>query len=290
MRTEFHDRLSKHLGEVTQVERLATHIYQNIMHYMQAIWSHEPDDQRFLRLRDVPVPDLQPHIHKHVIELPGNPRPELDLDNIVGALTEYGISTLPPQPEDIPTTPLAQVADLSSPLGFMGNYMILPMYETNALTDFMMDPYVEFAGGEYRISDPDPAGNMSLDEFSDYVCCLREKLSAERFEILAPGLHDRLRTLLQRSIRENEEIIVGTGNLYIECLVGAHSVMEQFKHLHRQIDVKAAQEELRTTAIDNIRRAQRILNKDLEDPDIEAKYVFEGDGSATIVPPTPPSA
>ena len=88
-------------------------------------------------------------------------------------------------------------------------------------------------------------------------------------------------------MRENEEIIVGTGNLYIEALPGAHSIMEQFKHLHRQIDVKAAQEELRATAIDNVRKAQRVLNKNLEDPDIEAKYVFEGNGSATVVPPAP---
>ena len=225
----------------------------------------------------------------NVINFPGDPRPELDPDNFVGVITESGIATLPPQPEDIPTRALAEVADLSSPLGFMGNYMILPLYESNALTDFMMDPYVEFAAGEYGISDPDPSGNMSLNEFSNYVCCLKKKLPAERFEILAPGLRERLKTLLQRSVRENEEIIVGTGNLYIECLPGAHSVLEQFKHLHRQIDVKAAQEELRATAIDNVRRAQRILNTDLEDPDIEAKYVFEGNGSATVVPPTPPN-
>ena len=65
--------------------------------------------------------------------------------------------------------------------------------------------------------------------------------------------------------------------------------MERFKHLHRQIDVKAAQETLRRTAIDNVRRAQRILDRDLEDPEIEAKYVFEGDGAATVVAPTGPS-
>ena len=183
--------------------------------------------------------------------------------------------------------PLAKIADLSRPLGFMGNYMILPMYETNAITDFMMDPYVVFANGEYGISDPDPTGNMSLEEFSDYVCCLKKTLSEERFEQLAPTLSERLKQLLQRSVRENEEIIVGTGNLYIEALPGAHSIMEQFKHLHRQIDVKKAQEELRTNAIDNVRRAQRILDNSLEDPDIEAKYVFEGNGSATVVPPTP---
>ncbi|MCP4129129.1 MAG: hypothetical protein GY753_19050 [Gammaproteobacteria bacterium] len=289
MRDKFNDKLSTHLAEVTQVERLATHIYQNIMYYMQAIWSHEPDDQRFLRLRDVPVPDLRPHKPSRNFSLPGNLSNAItfDPDRIVGIDSEYGIGTIPPQPENIPTLPLAQIGDLSNPLGFMGNYIILPMYETNALTDFMMDPYVVFAKGEYGISDPDPAGNMSLEEFSDYVCCLKKTLSTERFEQLAPTLSDRLKQLLQSSVRENEEIIVGTGNLYIEALPGAHSIMEQFKHLHRQIDVKAAQEELRTTAIDNIRRAQRILNSELEDPDIEAKYLFEGNGSATVVAPVP---
>ncbi len=289
MRNDFNKKLSKHLAEVTQVERLATHIYQNIMHYMQAIWSHEPDDQRFLRLRDVPIPNLRPHKPRRNYSLPANITNAitLDPDRIVGIDTEFGMAEIPPQPEDIPTLPLAQVGDLSNPLGFMGNYIILPMYETNALTDFMMDPYVVYAEGEYGINDPDPAGNRSLKEFSDYVCCLKKTLPAESFEELAPTLRNTLRKLLQRSVRENEEIIVGTGNLYIEALPGAHSIMEQFKHLHRQIDVKAAQEELRTTAIDNIRRAQRILNTNLEDPDIEAKYVFEGGGSATVVPPVP---
>jgi hypothetical protein len=290
MRSEFHERLSKHLGEVTQVERLATHIYQNIMHYMQAIWSHEPNDQRFLRLRNVPVPNFERKLFHHVFDF-GSIRPELNTDNIVGTLVgEDTVPLPPPPPESIPTSPLAEVADLSNPLGFMGNYMILPMYESNVITDFMMNPYVEFAAGEYRISDPDPAGNMSLDEFSDYVVCLKKELPDDEFNRLAPGLTDRLKILLQRSIRENEEIIVGTGNLYIECLPGAHSIMEQFKHLHRQIDVKTAQEDLRAKAIDNVRRAKRILIENLEDPDIEAKYVFEGGGSATVVPPTPPNS
>ncbi len=289
MRSEFNDKLSKHLAEVTQVERLATHIYQNIMHYMQAIWAHEPDDQRFLRLRDVPVPNLRPHKPGRRLTFGGISLSAAtwDPDRIVGFDTEYGIATIPPQPEDIPTLPLAQVGDLSNPLGFMGNYMILPMYETNSLTDFMMDPYVTFAEGEYGVSDPDPAGNISLEEFSDYVCCLKKELEADRFKELEPTLREKLKQLLQRSVRNNEEIIVGTGNLYIEALPGAHSIMEQFKHLHRQIDVKAAQEELRTTAIDNVRRAQRILSTNLEDPDIDAKYMFEGNGNATVIAPNP---
>src|SRR5690606_20493949 len=58
LQRQYADRLAAHVQELTQVERLKVHIRQNILHYMQAIWSHEPDDQRYLRLRNVPVPVL----------------------------------------------------------------------------------------------------------------------------------------------------------------------------------------------------------------------------------------
>lgn len=61
--------------------------------------------------------------------------------------------------------------------------------------------------------------------------------------------------------------------------------MEKFKHLHRQIDVKQVQSDLRESELENIRRTLRLIGDQLEDPDIEAKYVFEGDGVATILPP-----
>lgn len=65
--------------------------------------------------------------------------------------------------------------------------------------------------------------------------------------------------------------------------------METFKLLHRQVDVKIAQSRLRELEIDNIRQAQRILEDELEDPDIEAKYVFEGGGTGAVVAPAPPA-
>jgi hypothetical protein len=65
-------------------------------------------------------------------------------------------------------------------------------------------------------------------------------------------------------------------------------VIEQFKHIHRQIDVKSAQEDVRRKALDNVRRAERLLRGNLEDPEIEAKYLFEGDGTATVVAPVGP--
>ena len=52
--------------------------------------------------------------------------------------------------------------------------------------------------------------------------------------------------------------------------------MEDFKLVHRAIDVKKVQAEVREMEIDNLRQAARILDSNLEDPDIEKKIVVEG--------------
>jgi hypothetical protein len=319
MQREYSERLGNHLRELAQVERLITHIVQNVMHYMQAIWSYEPDDQRFLRLRNVPVPvfEKDKNVRRWIIDpaAQGIADQPMVVARTFGVSFDFGISLPPQQPQEIETKPLSEVAEIDRPLGFLGNYMIFPLIEANPITEFMMDPYVTSAEGEYGVSDPDLLGNMTLDEFSDYVCCLKRHFESEddgengggddvengngngngngnqnaTFEDLKPYLRDTLKRLLQLSLRNDDEIIVPSNSLYIEALPGAHSVMEKFKHLHRQIDVKTAQENLRRVATDNVRRAQRILDDELEDPDIEAKYVFEGDGAATVVPPPGPN-
>jgi hypothetical protein len=303
MQRAYSERLGQHLRQLAQVERLIAHIVQNILHYMQAIWAYEPDDQRFLRLRNVPVPVFQKDKTLRGYTVQPEPMPVALEQNVAAGRTfevsaDLGILDPPSGPEEIGTKPLSELADIFRPLGLMGNYWIFPMTETNPITEFMMDPYVTVAEGEYGVSDPDVLGNMTLDEFCAYVCCLKEYFEQLEesnesdgeeppvtFEDLKPFLRATLKELLQRSLRSGEEIVVPSNNLYIEALPGAHSVMERFKHLHRQIDVKAAQENLRRTAIDSVRRAQRVLDADLEDPEIEAKYVFEGDGTATVVPP-----
>jgi hypothetical protein len=315
MQRAYSERLGEHLRQLTQVERLATHVVQNVMHYMQAIWSYEPNDQRFLRLRNVPVPIF--HKDKGVPHAVINPAAVVvpsDVPAVSARTFEVVVDPtviVPPQrPEELETLPLSEVADINGPLGYIGNYMIFPMYESNPITDFMMNPYVVLAEGQYGVSDPDPLGNVTLEEFADYVCCLRDYFAQQAasssnrprgskrrgpaalstWASMQPVLRDTLRRLLQLSLRNNDEIIVPTNALYIEALPGAHSVMEKFKNLHRQIDVKTAQEELRRQAIDNVRRAQRILDDELEDPDIEAKYVFEGGGGATVIAPGAPPA
>ncbi len=69
--------------------------------------------------------------------------------------------------------------------------------------------------------------------------------------------------------------IVPTNSLYIECLVGTHPLLEDFKLIHRALDVKKVQAEVRRAELENIRLAARALEGEREDPDIEKKIVVE---------------
>jgi hypothetical protein len=88
---------------------------------------------------------------------------------------------------------------------------------------------------------------------------------------------------LTSSRKEKELVIVPTNSLYIECLVGTHPLLEDFKLIHRAIDVKKAQAEVRHAELENIRLAARALKGETEDPDIEKKIVVEG-GLAAVLP------
>ena len=58
------DKLSaavrEHYDKVAEIDRLRVHVKDNILYYMQAIWSHEPPDQRFFRLYNIDVPIVDP--------------------------------------------------------------------------------------------------------------------------------------------------------------------------------------------------------------------------------------
>jgi hypothetical protein len=272
--------LSQHLNYITQIDRLRVHVKQNVLYYMQAIWLMEPPDQRFFRLQKVDVPVLEKQTKTYTIT--GTPTFKTVVDPAHTDVTahEYVVETeIDP---NFDTASLEQVADLDNLLGFKGNYMIFPLRKSNPLTEFMLAPYLE---QEWEVYDPDVAGNMTLDEFSDYVCCLKDELSPADFDAIKPELEALLEDLLTSPLRDNEEIVVPTDSLFIEALPGVHPILEDFKLIHRAIDVKKVQAEDRQMELENVRRAARILAGEREDPDIEAKYVFEGDGTATIVPP-----
>ena len=51
-----------------------------------------------------------------------------------------------------------------------------------------------------------------------------------------------------------------SNSLYIEALPGTHPLLEDFKLIHRALDVKKAQAEVRHAELENLRLAARLEN------------------------------
>jgi len=94
---------------------------------------------------------------------------------------------------------------------------------------------------------------------------------------------EQYKSLITSTIRKGEELIVPTDSLFIEALPGKHPLLEDFKLMHRAIDVKKVQAEVRHAELENIRAAARILENQYEDPDIEKKIVVGGNNESVNV-------
>lgn len=280
---------SEHLNRQTAIARLRVHIKENILYYMQAIWSHEPPDQRFFRLHNTLVPTLKRVRKRFVIDFDEVSdsslinQPHMRLKRFSASpMHTYSVEVKTPPSWELEKIPLSQIADLDNMLGFKGNYMIFALKESNALTDYMMEPYVDRAFN--TLIDPDDAGNWSLEDFASYTCCLNKKLTSVEFEEIKEQLKKQYEKLLTASRRADNIITIPSGSLFIEALPAKHSLIEEFKARHRAIDVKKVQAEVRKLELENIRYAARILDDNLEDPDIEKKIVIESDANRVIVP------
>lgn len=260
--------LGEHLNRKTQIARLRVHVKLNLLHYMQAIWSYEPPDQRFFRLHRVEAPRFEGELISNIVSpvnaAPGTPVRYQTQCN----LSKMGKATL------------SELADLDRLLGFKGNYMIFPLKESNCLTDFMMVPYVD---AQFGVRDPDEFGNWTLEEFASYVCCLKHTMNADAFADIRAQLRERYMALLSTPRRDKEEIIVPTGQLFIEALPGTHPLLEEFKLRHRATDASAAFATLREKELENVRLAARILAGELEDPKIDRKVMIEGLPGGVVV-------
>ncbi len=266
---------AEHLNRKVEIDRLRVHIKKNILYYMQAIWSSTFKDHLFFELHKIKVPILTSSNTTYNITEP-SPTPA---NIIVGpdqtALeveTNMALDSVGDPEQDFKT--LEEIADLDNPLGFKGNYMIFPLKESNPLTDFMMSPFVD---SELGLHDPDDIGNWTPSEFADYVDCLKENLEEAQFELIKSQLAEQYKKLISSPRRAEEEIIVPSGSLYIEALVGLNSLLEGFKLKHRAVDVKKAQAEVREMELENVRLAARLINNEFEDPDVEKTIVVKGD-------------
>ena len=127
----------EHYNKVAEVDRLRVHVKENILYYMQAIWNHEPPDQRYFRVFQIDVPIVEPTTTNAVLALnshPGGIDAFFDTAKTARMSLTFGDF-------EIKWKPLVEVADLDNVLGYKGNYAVYPLRENNYLTYHMMQNY-----------------------------------------------------------------------------------------------------------------------------------------------------
>lgn len=280
------DKLStavkEHYDRVAEIDRLRIHVKDNILYYMQAIWRQEPPDQRFFRLYNIDVPIVKPNPANVTINAGGGGQAASNPLTIFEE-SETLSASLPMPSVTVERKKLVEVADLENVLAYKGNYMVFALKENNYITLHMMQDYLD-VGEVLGLRDPDELGNYSIEELQKLASCIISS-KPEVFEKHRNEFKQLLIDRLSSTRRESELVIVPTNSLYIECLVGTHPLLEDFKLIHRALDVKKVQAEVRHAELENIRLAARALAGEREDPDIDKKVVIEGDTGGIVVQP-----
>ena len=319
---EFTQAVQESFTKRNLVNQLRIHVKDNILYYMQMIWSYEHPDQRYFRLYDIPVeipipaqprepsptPPVSDPSSPGSAPPPSRPisadvtfAPQLGdrLAGIYGPLLRMaGLAAgeiiarlrLPAPTINSEKKTLHEIADLDNLMGFKGNYMIFPLKQCTYITDFMMQDYVD---DYFGLRDPDSVGEFSTEE----LLCYAEALyhfgrfsDDEEKQALKEQALDAINRLVQERLTspriENELIVVPTGQLFIEALKGEHALLENFKLLHRQLDVQKVEEEVRMAQLENLRHAMRLTQDAplLDDSNIDKKIMVEGNGAEVIVP------
>jgi hypothetical protein len=256
----------------SRIDQLRVHVKQNILYYMQAIWSHEPPDQRFFRLYHKQVPVPQPEPGGCTIRLAGDDEEGTGIFHRDGQ--RYVIECRPPA-TGASTRTLVEIADLDRPLGFKGNYIMFPLKECVYLTDFMMLEYID---DYFGLRDPDPLGDISTRELID----LRERRGADLDEEARTELERMITLRLTRPQNEDETIVVPTGQLFMEALPGTAPLLERFKQAHRALDVARARTDLQGAELENLRFAARLVAGERDDPQADKHVVVEGGGAVEV--------
>jgi hypothetical protein len=278
---------TQHFSMLADIDRLRVHVKDNIIYYMQAIWSYEPADQRYFRLCNLDVPVFTHNTTVTLSQTQG-------LAQVDGTHTPYEVGFPPPTLLDA-TMKLHQVADLETLIGFKGNYMIFPMVHFNYMTWFMMQDYLHIDDTTgVTAQDPDPLAGLTLDQMKNAMATVYAANPASFEAKMKVTLNDRTtKTVTKQQIfeeimhrlisnRNPEMVIVPSNSLYIEALPGTHPLLEDFKLIHRAIDVKKAQADARHAELENLRLAARLSKGEHGDPDIE-KVVVVGNGQNVTV-------
>ncbi len=257
------------------VDQLLLHIKDNILHYIQAIWRAEPPQQQLLRQfeRNIPWPKFRyDNIRAEWVTRDNAPERLRRFPIPERGLVKLG--QVLPKEVLIENRRLAEVADLGSPRGFFGNYVIYPLLEENRVTAHMLKPYIDPANG----SVVDPSDDAGIDwkgifeRLSDVD--EREKLKQPPnplTETQIQQLQDAARAVIESSA-VSDEVVVSSGQLFIEALPGTHPLLEDFKLRHRAVDVQRAMNETDALGLENYRMAARLAEGDTSDPSVD-RYI-----------------
>jgi hypothetical protein len=123
-----------------------------------------------------------------------------------------------------------------------------------------------------------------VDELLKLADCIKRH-DRDTFNAHAKDLKDLIVKRLISGRSEDDRVIVPTDSLYLEALVGTHPLLEDFKLLHRSLDVKKVQAEVRHAELENIRLAARALRGKDADPDIEKTVLVKGMNPAVAINP-----
>ena len=88
-------------------------------------------------------------------------------------------------------------------------------------------------------------------------------------------LIERYVAMLTNPRTTSDEIIVPTGQLFVEALPGRHPLLEDFKLRHRQEDLRRAQTDVRHAELENIRLAARLVAGERNDPQVERRILVD---------------
>lgn len=288
--------LENQMSRRTQILRLRSHVKDNILYYMQAIWSYEPPDQRFFRLYNMQVQEVE-RPEDSVLETTPTFYPGIDSeDELFGdsRQSQYVRVNLPGH-SPVTFKRLVEIADLNTLLGYKGNYMIFPLKENNPVTMFMMQDFITLPKSSYfgdptaqgsamtaegkkapQVVDPDKRSQYTTNEVVKIVQCYVDSKSGRLSNAEQTKLSNLVKERMEEVESEPNVVIVPSDSLYIEALRGTHPILEAFKLLHRATDVQKAQAEVRHEELENLRLALRLIEQKLEDPDIDKKISVEG--------------
>lgn len=108
-------------------------------------------------------------------------------------------------------------------------------------------------------------------------------MASADFAAVLPQIQVLYQALLARPFPDEDEVVVPTDSTFIEALPGTRPVLEDYKLLHRVIDVAKAAAEVRARELENLRLVARLRGGQLGDPDVQTMVVAP-DGTGVTVP------